>query len=299
MMSHSYVSYLKKTRWLSPEERPLPNKKSEAAKRARLLVRASVKRLSPKVPIQLTAPSVEQPQPIPNQQKIGGQKTARKPIKDAKRPIKQKKPRASSSKAAKNSAILALASTSGIENGQLLERPSSSLGWQSCKLKIKIPLFRVDAVPRSSETRSPKKGQSKPSKRKAPANPVKSPKKAKQALPLNKKQTLEESLTCPTCDKLFMSKSILERHLLKSKHGIFTQDKDLTAPHPMISQALDKAMAEGKQLPHMNQITQPKMEVGGREVNKYECHLCKQVFLRVKDLAKHRERMMCSAWFNK
>ena len=70
------------------------------------------------------------------------------------------------------------------------------------------------------------------------------------------------------------------------------------APPPMVSLALDKAMEEGKQLPHLNQITQPKIEVCGREVNKYECHLCKQVFLRVKDLAKHRERMMCSAYNN-
>ena len=64
----------------------------------------------------------------------------------------------------------------------------------------------------------------------------------------------------------------------------------------MVSLALDKAAAEGKQLPHFNEITQPKIEVCGREVNKYECHLCKQVFLRVKDLAKHRERMMCAAF---
>ena len=114
----------------------------------------------------------------------------------------------------------------------------------------------------------------------------------------NKKPTIEESLTCPTCDKVFVAKSILERHLKKSKHGMFVEDKDVTAPPPLISQALDKAMAEGRQLPHLNTVTQPKIEVGGREVNKYECHLCNQVFLRVKDLAKHRERMMCSALFS-
>ena len=51
----------------------------------------------------------------------------------------------------------------------------------------------------------------------------------------------------------------------------------------------------GPNVPHLNAVLQPKMEVGGREVNKYECHLCQAVFLRVKDLAKHRERQ-CTAW---
>ena len=111
-----------------------------------------------------------------------------------------------------------------------------------------------------------------------------------------KVETIEESLTCPTCDKIFMAKSILERHLLKSKHGLHAVDKDVMSPPPIISQALDKAMAEGRQLPHLNPVAQPKIEVGGRTVNKYECHLCNQVFLRVKDLAKHRERMMCAAF---
>ena len=112
----------------------------------------------------------------------------------------------------------------------------------------------------------------------------------------SKKQTIEEKMTCTTCGQNFISKSILARHLQKSKHGIFVEDKDVMSPPPLISQALDKAKAEGRQLPHLNSVTQPKIEVGGREVNKYECHLCKQVFLRVKDLAKHRERMMCSAY---
>ena len=53
----------------------------------------------------------------------------------------------------------------------------------------------------------------------------------------------------------------------------------------------------GPDVPHLNAVLQPKMEVGGREVNKYECHLCQAVFLRVKDLAKHRERQ-CTAWSN-
>lgn len=77
---------------------------------------------------------------------------------------------------------------------------------------------------------------------------------------------------------------------------MFEKDKDLNSPPPMVSLALDKARAEGQQLPHFNEITQPKIEVNGTEMNKYECHLCNKMFFRVKDLAKHRERMMCSAF---
>ena len=51
----------------------------------------------------------------------------------------------------------------------------------------------------------------------------------------------------------------------------------------------------GPNVPHLNAVLQPKMDVGGFEVNKYECHLCNAVFVRVKDLAKHRERQ-CTAW---
>ncbi len=57
---------------------------------------------------------------------------------------------------------------------------------------------------------------------------------------------MEESLTCPTCDKVFIAKSILERHLKKSKHGMFEKDKDVMSPPPIVSLALDKAMEEGK-----------------------------------------------------
>ncbi len=178
-------------------------------------------------------------------------------------------------------------------------------GWpqlNSCKLKLKIPLVRIDEG--ENFPKSPSKKASKGQKRKlseshTPGSPSKKAKSSSQGQSQGQstpKPTLEDKLTCPTCDKIFVAKSILERHLKKSKHGIFEKDKDVMAPPPIVSQALDKAFAEGRQLPHLNQVLQPKIQVGGREVNKYECHLCKQVFLRVKDLAKHRERMMCSAW---
>ena len=155
---------------------------------------------------------------------------------------------------------------------------------QNSKPKLKLNLSKLN-----SSTNSTKKGRKRKFEGHEGQNSEKAVKKAKV-------ETIEESLTCPTCDKIFMAKSILERHMLKSKHGLHAVDKDVMSPPPIISQALDKAMAEGRQLPHLNAVVQPKIEVGGRTVNKYECHLCNQVFLRVKDLAKHRERMMCAAY---
>ena len=154
---------------------------------------------------------------------------------------------------------------------------------QNSKPKLKLNLAKLNGL------KTQKKGRKRKIEGQEGGLEKASVKKAKV-------ETIEESLTCPTCDKIFMAKSILERHLLKSKHGLHTVDKDVMSPPPIISQALDKAMAEGRQLPHLNAVVQPKIEVGGRTVNKYECHLCNQVFLRVKDLAKHRERMMCAAY---
>jgi uncharacterized C2H2 Zn-finger protein len=104
----------------------------------------------------------------------------------------------------------------------------------------------------------------------------------------SQKQSLEDSLTCPICDRSFMAKSIFERHLKTSGHGQRQQQQQVSMPLPY---------ATGRNAPHLNVVLQPTMEVGGRKVNKYECHLCQAVFVRVKDLAKHRERQ-CSAYSN-
>ena len=169
---------------------------------------------------------------------------------------------------------------------EVQKRPSKS----PTKLKLNLSKMLVN----NHGQKQPKARKRKASKEGQDSSPIQSSTVVKKA----RVETIEESLTCPTCDKIFMAKSILERHMLKSKHGLHAVDKDVMSPPPIISQALDKAMMEGRQLPHLNPVAQPKIEVGGRTVNKYECHLCNQVFLRVKDLAKHRERMMCSAFSN-
>jgi len=171
-----------------------------------------------------------------------------------------------------------------VKKKEVQKRPSKS----PTKLKLNLSKMLVN----NHGQKQPKARKRKASKEGQDSSPIQSSTVVKKA----RVETIEESLTCPTCDKIFMAKSILERHMLKSKHGLHAVDKDVMSPPPIISQALDKAMMEGRQLPHLNPVAQPKIEVGGRTVNKYECHLCKQVFLRVKDLAKHRERMMCAAY---
>lgn len=282
MDSHAYVSHLKNL-GSSLHLKPC----SSSVKKAKWLVKGSIKRLLPKrrETKKVVVEEIPLPQSIPHQPKKATKKKKPAYINGGEQHVSPKQQ----------------------------ESSKESQTWQSCKLKIKIPLVRIDSNTAKTPDKSfaapqvtPKLLLPNPNKqlkrKRSPASDKPKSKKAKlipnqgQSPSFNKKATVEESLTCPTCDKVFMAKSILERHLKKSKHGVFEGDKDVMPPPPFISQALDKAMAEGRQLPHLNQVLQPQIEVGGRTVNKYECHLCKQVFLRVKDLAKHRERMMCSAW---
>jgi len=440
MVSHAYVTYLKKIKFEKEDStsstlsRNTQNKKSAGLKMARYLVRTSIKRLLPKktldtittpkhlddqptVPIPIPLSQIKPIVPvnmkrIPKKTKKSSESAATENLKKVKKTITKRKKKSitmknSSSKQRKSllqtSSKELLKSTLCLENangwqklgmkppgGQNLNLTASLNNpipvfkaseldrnpiWQSCKLKIKIPLMKMNSedlpTPQYSQ-KSPKKARkrkdstkkaaastsnhSSPTKQKAakkgrkrkasnlhntveskakkvkrsslsessPSSPAlsaaavagwaasRSPSGWAGGSPaagssspagmsprppaLKRKQSVEESLTCPTCDKLFIAKSILERHLKKSQHGMFEKDKDLNSPPPMVSLALDRARAEGQQLPHFNEITQPKIEVNGTEMNKYECHLCNKMFFRVKDLAKHRERMMCSAF---
>lgn len=167
------------------------------------------------------------------------------------------------------------------------------------KVKLKLPSEKVEktkasrekpkprsSTPKTSQTRKLKKASSTRSTSSLPSSS--NPQHTKKA-----KKSQDDDLMCPTCDKTFLARSIYERHLKTYKHGIYSHDDHDLTPHiPNYLPHLGD-----RSLPHLNTVLQPKMEVGGREVNKYECHLCNKVFLRVKDLAKHREKS-CSAWLS-
>ncbi len=93
----------------------------------------------------------------------------------------------------------------------------------------------------------------------------------------------------------FGSRSIFERHLKTSKHGSYAASESGLSTPPLSAPPNLLLPGSGPPLPHLNRVLQPTMELGGVTVNKYECHLCSKVFLRVKDLAKHREKA-CTAW---
>lgn len=298
VLSHSYVRHLKTVGGSHVGKTSGTPRDLTALAKARSLVRASVKRLLPKpqqqnqqhqkIVVESLPPTLSSSNPMRDSKKVvAAKKTVKKvATSTTTKPLPTQK---------------AIAAIKRRQNGQSSAdaQKKEDLAWQSCKLKIKIPMVRCDdSLQKAKPGKKRKVVETSPTVTAPKAKKVKkSPvMKSPRAPTMSKKQTLEESLTCPTCDKVFMAKSIFERHLQKSKHGMFTADKDVMSAPLVVSQAIDKAAAEGRQLPHFNQVVQPKIEVGGRTVNKYECHLCKQVFIRVKDLAKHRERMMCSAW---
>jgi len=83
------------------------------------------------------------------------------------------------------------------------------------------------------------------------------------------------SLKCPDCDRVFVAKTIFDRHLYTAKHGVYSMYSSDSGPGS----------------PHPTSSYQPKPKGG------VDCHLCGQKFIRVKDLAKHREKV-CTAYMN-
>jgi len=94
------------------------------------------------------------------------------------------------------------------------------------------------------------------------------------------------TLECPDCDRVFIAKSIFERHLQSAKHGIYSlysSDSD-NFQSPLLSSTAEFWAEADKQ--------KALVEDSPRKI---ECHLCNQNFVRVRDLAKHREKM-CQAY---
>jgi len=97
------------------------------------------------------------------------------------------------------------------------------------------------------------------------------------------------TLECPDCERAFIAKSIFERHLQSAKHGIYAQcNSSYDSDHLMSP----KPGPPGPPVPHW---TETPFQSDSGSPHKIECHLCSQTFVRVKDLAKHREKI-CQAY---
>lgn len=93
------------------------------------------------------------------------------------------------------------------------------------------------------------------------------------------------TLECPDCDRVFIAKSIFERHLQSAKHGIYSMyssyDSDHIQSPPSSTPSFWRSPLASSDPPSPRE--------------KIECHLCGQTFVRIRDLAKHREKM-CQAY---
>ena len=131
----------------------------------------------------------------------------------------------------------------------------------------------------SPATTSLAKAKTKAAAPKTPRTP-KTPKVPKSA-------DYYSSLECPDCSKVFVAKSIFERHLQSAKHGHFG---GLASP---ASEGYPQ-WPSAPLTPQPSPVLSPGAPSGGGSP-RIECHLCGQSFVRVKDLAKHREKV-CSAY---
>jgi len=98
------------------------------------------------------------------------------------------------------------------------------------------------------------------------------------------------TLECPDCERVFIAKSIFERHLQSAKHGIYSQVNTSND-----SDAYMSPSPRTPTIPHWTESPLAGTDSGSGSPHKIECHLCGQSFVRVRDLAKHREKM-CTAY---
>jgi len=184
-------------------------------------------------------------------------------------------------------------------HNQLKKLPSINI--KNCHL---LDSPKVPTTPISSPKKSlkpPKSPIKSPSK--SPMRQLSTPVASSPALNSSKRKERTKSdslapelpdyyntLECPDCERVFIAKSIFERHLQSAKHGIYAQvntsnDSDhYMSPSPRTPT-----------VPHWTTSPLAGSDSGSGSPHKIECHLCGQSFVRVKDLAKHREKM-CTAY---
>ena len=154
----------------------------------------------------------------------------------------------------------------------------------SAKTSVKKKLMEPPLSPTKSPIKSPMRQYSTPttsSTTKSKKERTKSESLA-PALP-----DYYNTLECPDCERVFIAKSIFERHLQSAKHGIYSQCNS--------SNDSELDMSPVTPVPHWTQSPISPHDSGSGSPHKIECHLCGQSFVRVKDLAKHREKM-CQAY---
>jgi len=107
------------------------------------------------------------------------------------------------------------------------------------------------------------------------------------------------TLECPDCSKVFVAKSIFERHLQSAKHGHFASiSSPASEGYPQWPSGYGSPLAGYKSPLGGYSSPSPNPSSPSTPGNsKIDCHLCGQTFVRVKDLVKHREKV-CSAYHN-
>merc|ERR550519_1036728 len=111
------------------------------------------------------------------------------------------------------------------------------------------------------------------------------------------------TLECPDCSRVFVAKSIFERHLQSAKHGHFAASASPASSlasegYPQWPSGYGSPLAGYKSpLGGYSSPSPSPCSPATPGSSKIECHLCGQTFVRVKDLAKHREKV-CSAYHN-
>merc|ERR1719237_306683 len=141
----------------------------------------------------------------------------------------------------------------------------------------------------------------------SPAAPVSKVKAKAQKTPKTPKtpKTADyySTLECPDCSKVFVAKSIFERHLQSAKHGHFAASASPASSlasegYPQWPSGYGSPLAGYKSpLGGYSSPSPSPCSPATPGSSKIECHLCGQTFVRVKDLAKHREKV-CSAYHN-
>merc|ERR1719500_298603 len=135
----------------------------------------------------------------------------------------------------------------------------------------------------------------------SPAAPVSKVKAKAQKTPKTPKtpKTADyySTLECPDCSKVFVAKSIFERHLQSAKHGHFAASASPASSlasegYPQWPSGYGSPLAGYKSpLGGYSSPSPSPCSPATPGSSKIECHLCGQTFVRVKDLAKHREKV--------